>query len=42
MPDAGATVRALVDAWNSHDVERICAFERRQRRLEPLGASVGT
>ena len=23
-------------------VERICAFERRQRRLEPLGASVGT
>jgi AcrR family transcriptional regulator len=21
-----ATVRALVDAWNSHDVERICAF----------------
>jgi histidinol-phosphatase (PHP family) len=23
-------------------VERICAFERRERRLEPLGASVGT
>ncbi len=41
MPDAGATVRALVDAWNSHDVERICAFfhddfENHQMPLPPV------
>ena len=41
MPDAAATVRALVDAWNSHDVERICAFfhedfENHQAPLSPV------
>jgi steroid delta-isomerase-like uncharacterized protein len=41
VPDAGATVRALVDAWNSHDVERICAFfhddfENYQAPLPPV------
>jgi predicted ester cyclase len=41
VPDAGATVRALVDAWNSHDVERICAFfhddfENHQAPLPPV------
>ena len=41
MPDAAATVRALVDAWNSHDVERICAFfhedfENHQAPLPPV------
>jgi len=41
VPDANATVRALVDAWNSHDVERICAFfhddfENYQAPLPPV------
>jgi steroid delta-isomerase-like uncharacterized protein len=41
VPEAAATVRALVDAWNSHDVERICAFfhedfENHQAPLPPV------
>jgi steroid delta-isomerase-like uncharacterized protein len=41
VPDAAATVRALVEAWNSHDVERICAFfhddfENHQAPLPPV------
>jgi steroid delta-isomerase-like uncharacterized protein len=41
VPDATGTVRALVDAWNSHDVERICAFfhedfENHQAPLPPV------
>jgi predicted ester cyclase len=41
VADAAGTVRALVDAWNSHDVERICAFfhhdfENHQAPLPPV------
>ena len=41
MPDATGTVSALVDAWNSHDVERICTFfhedfENHQAPLPPV------
>ena len=41
MPDPRVIVRALVDAWNSHDVERICSFfhddfENHQAPLPPV------
>jgi predicted ester cyclase len=41
VADAAATVRALVDAWNSHNLERICAFfhadfENHQAPLAPV------
>jgi predicted ester cyclase len=43
VPDAIATVRALVEAWNSHDVDRVCAFfhEDFENHQAPLPAVIG-